>query len=239
MKCMHSLDSVLQELYGTSAFSYQIWIRAALLCRRTTWGLWIISTYTPCHTSYPLAHHITPCHTSNVYALYAAYPLTHHVTPQMLESPDRTLFPSSLLSDGHLHLLPRNPVWNCGDFPEIMFYMCGDYRENLLEFSTVVIMWSPISSVHGTWNRITLKYEIEIRARDLRDSRTSSVCTMCYVSCATIRLNDPNHVTALPCKSCVVLAIKCMPCVVLPMCYEYIQSCRLLGSIILTLWYFR
>ena len=51
MKCMHSLDSVLQELYGTSAFSYQIWIRAALLCRRSTWGLCTISTYTPCHTS--------------------------------------------------------------------------------------------------------------------------------------------------------------------------------------------
>ena len=201
MKCMHSLDSVLQELYGSSAFSYQIWICAALLCRRSTWGLCTISTYTPYYTSYPLAHHIIPYHTSNVYAQYAAYPLTYHITPQMLDSPDCTLFPSSLLSDGHLHLLPWNPVWNFGDFREIMFYMYGDSRESLLQFL---------------------------------ESRASSVCTMSYVSCATIRLNDPNHVTALPCKS----TFKCMPCVVLPMCYEYIQSCRLLGRIILTLWYF-
>jgi len=99
-------------------------------------AIWIIHVRDMTHSHRALFHHDN--HT---------YPLTEEIKLKIFASPDRTVFLSTLLSDGDSRLLPWNFVWNLGDSCKNLFESYGDSRENLLKFwySYLLYVRSPSS----------------------------------------------------------------------------------------------
>ena len=58
-------------------------------------------------------------------------------------------FPDRSFEWRELHLFTEKHVWNIRDSRENVFDMYGDFRENWLDIWSVVIIFSPISSIRG------------------------------------------------------------------------------------------
>jgi len=81
---------------------------------------------------------------------------------EIFGSPNWTVFPSTILSDGDFRLLPWKPTWNIWDSRETLCESHGNSRQSLFEILAVVNILSLISSVRGEYRAESSLWRISI-----------------------------------------------------------------------------